>query len=366
VNRKRHPLPALPWALAVVATPLAAYEVNERLSIGGVAALTGQCQELRGGSESDRCRAALAFQPELSFRPAPAHELFVKLGIAAGHGLNDVTPFNVAPWAADLEDSVQNINGGSRDVVLTAWYRYATSEVPERGLSVVAGIIDGTDYVDTNRYSNDEYAQFMNSALVNGPNVFVPSYAPGFAGTWRSRRFSLVGVYMHVGREDDDDFDFYAAQAGYHPETRIGPGSYRVLLATSGRDFDAPDGLSRDRRESLLLSCDQQLGERWGAFVRFGHQGDDAATDYRSLYSGGIDLGGASWGRTEDNVGLGYAYLSGGNGEIARTRVAEAYYRFVVSPVLALTGDLQYMRDDRVDGASVEGWVLGLRAAAHF
>ncbi len=46
------------------------------------------------------------------------------------------------------------------------------------------GIIDSTDYVDENAYANDEYTQFMNEALVNGPNGFAPSYDIGGAVEW--------------------------------------------------------------------------------------------------------------------------------------------------------------------------------------
>jgi hypothetical protein len=50
-------------------------------------------------------------------------------------------------------------------------------------LDATIGIIDATDYLDENACSNDEYTQFMNEALVNGPNAFLPSHDS--AGHWR-------------------------------------------------------------------------------------------------------------------------------------------------------------------------------------
>ena len=87
---------------------------------------------------------------------------------------------------------------------------------------------------------------------------------------------------------------------------------------------------------------------------------------YSSLYSGGIDLDGNAWGRARDNLGIGYAYLSGGNGDLVRSQVFETYYRFSVHRMFAVTGDVQYMRDDRLEAASVRGFILGLRLAAIF
>jgi hypothetical protein len=41
-------------------------------------------------------------------------------------------------------------------------------------LRLTGGLIDATDAVDTNAYANNEYTQFMNQALVNGPSGFAP------------------------------------------------------------------------------------------------------------------------------------------------------------------------------------------------
>jgi porin len=353
--------------ILAAATPIVAHDLSKQVALTGVASLGGQCQRLSSGDpDEDLCRSALAFQPALSFHPSERHELFFKLGFAAGNGLNDITRFSIHPWAADLEDSVNNINGQKRDHLLTAWYRHSADLGGGDSLRITAGIIDSTKYVDTNIYSNDEYTQFMNSALVNGPNVFAPSYAPGLAGQWHAERLSLTGVYMHVSRSDADSYDFYGAEIDYHLDTRLGRGNYRLLLDTTSRDFAAPNATSRERLTALLLSCDQQFGDSLGAFLRFSWQNDDAAIDYRALYSAGLDIGGRAWGRPRDNIGVGYAHLTGGNLEIERSRVAEVYYRFVVITALAITGDIQYMGDDLRGAPGPAGFVFGLRVTAQY
>jgi len=85
-----------------------------------------------------------------------------------------------------------------------------------------------------------------------------------------------------------------------------------------------------------------------------------------SIYSGGINIRGGSWGRPDDEIGLAYGYLPGGNENVRSTQVAELYYRFVSWEYLAITADVQYMQDDLRFGRSPRGFILGLRFTAQF
>jgi hypothetical protein len=101
-----------------------AYDVNDKLSITGVVAGAAQYQFLkRDDGGQDEGGGAIAFQPRVDFRPTPRDQLVAKLGFAVGNGLNDDTPFAIAPWSADLEDDVKDINGSGRNYLLTAWYQ---------------------------------------------------------------------------------------------------------------------------------------------------------------------------------------------------------------------------------------------------
>ena len=92
--------------------------------------------------------------------------------------------------------------------------------------------------------------------------------------------------------------------------------------------------------------------------------------DYKALYSGGINFSGKGWNRDEDNIGVGYAYLEGGNQSVENTQVFEAYYRAVLNEYAAITADIQYMKDDitNVDSRqeNPEGWIFGMRLTAEF
>jgi hypothetical protein len=262
---------------------------------------------------------------------------------------------------------VKNINGRDRDYLLTAWYKHSFTFADDHQLGTSFGIIDATDYLDENAYANDEYTQFMNPALTNGPNVFLPSYDLGVALEWDHGPWSLRAVLMDIGENDDgNNFSFYGLQADYSVNNTLGSGNYRLVIAGASEDFLNPAGTQLEDRAGALLSFDQEFGKVVGGWIRLGWQTEDAAVDYSAIYSGGIDIKGTAWGRNDDNIGLGYAYLNGGSLDIDKSQLAEAYYRWQLGEVLGLTADVQYTRDDYKTGTGPRGWTWGLRATAEF
>jgi porin len=359
---------AVAWLAA--AAPALALDLNENLSLGVTIAAVGQCQNVSTAGAPDTCRGAVPFQIEGAFRPAEGHELGFKLGLAAGNVLNPASPFALAPWAADLEDDVQDINGRGRDYLRAAWYRYQAQLAEDSTVAASIGILDTTEYLDGNEYANDEYTQFMNEVFVNAGTYGLPSYDTGAAVQWELGAFSLSAVVMRVGENDDGNvFNFYGAQVGYHVETDLGAGNYRLILAGTSDDFLDPTGTRNEGRLAGSLSFDQALGDVVGAFLRLAWQDGDALVDYDAIYSGGLNLAGAAWGREADNIGIGYACLAGGNADLDHTQVFETYYRFGLTDAVAITADLQWMQDDYRAGADAEdhdGWIFGLRFTAAF
>jgi len=344
------------------------YTEGEWLSVGGIAATAAQCQNVvKGEDGDDDCSGTLVVQPEASLRPTERDEVFVKLGFASSNLLNNRTPLAVSPWAADLEDDVENVNDTSRDYLLTAWYRHAFSYGEDSSLGIVAGLIDATDLLDENAYANDEFTQFMNSALVNGPNTFLPSYDPGAAVDWHVGEFSLHGVYMSVDSEiSSGDTAFYALQFGWHPENRFGSGNYRLILTRTGRGFANPEETDEERRQDIILSADQQLGDTLGVYARVEFQEDNAAVLAESTWSAGMQSVGTPWGREQDTVGLGVIYAHGGNLELRDGYNTEAYYRYAFSDALGVSGSVQYGYGDIAAPEDVEVWTFGLRFTAEF
>jgi hypothetical protein len=345
--------------------------IANKVTFSGIIAGAYQYESVSGAPDVDDFgRGAVPAQPEISVKPTDSDEFLFKFGFAAGNGLNiEKNPFSLAPWAADLEDDVKDINGRNRDYLLTAWYKHVFTFDEEHTLGITGGIVDATDYLDENSYSNDEYTQFMNEALVNGPNAFLPSYDIGGALEWEMGHLAIRGVVMQIGENDDGNpYQFYGVQVGYTLESCLGEGTYRVIMDATSDDFSDPDGKHEESLKDVMISFDQPLGEIFGAWIRFGWADDKAIINFKDLYSGGINISGKLWGREQDNIGIGYAYLNGGNQDIDRTQVAEGYVRFALTEIFALTFDVQYMEEKYKNGAGddVDGWITGIRLAAQF
>ena len=343
-----------------------AHELTDNLWLGGVLAGAVQCQQLGNDTAGeDTCRGAVPLQPELNYQPSASSRLFLKLGFAAGNGLNEVTPFIIPTWGADLEDDVKDINGSGRDHVLEAWYQHVIEFQPRNRLGVTLGLIDATQYLDQNAYANDEYTQFMNPSLSNAPNSLLPSYDLGIAAEWLVDNWSFSGVVMDVHQSTSPDtYTFYGLQAGYRLESRLGTGNYRLML-NADRNLVDLTGRSRQENDILLVSADQRFGRLIGGFIRVGWRIDDRPINYSAIYSAGIDIRGAAWQRLLDNVGIGLAYLDGANNRIANTRIFETYYRLVINQHLAITADIQYNRDELVRAPTAQGVVYSLRTTIH-
>ena len=349
-------------------------DLAKYVSIGGVLSGAYQYEWVNGPSDpADLGRGAVAFQPEVSVTPTENDEIFFLFGFAAGNGLPGVTPFILDPWTAALEDDVKNINGRNRDYLLQAWYKHTFAFSEDHSLGLTGGIIDSTNYLDDNAYSNDEYTQFMNEALVNASNGILPSWDIGGALEWEYGRLGVTGVYMNVGENDDgNNYNFYGAQVMVTLETSFGEGHYWMNYNFTSKAFLDPDGTSEEQRDVLIFSFDQELGNIFGAWIRFAFGSDKALVNYKSLYSGGINVSGRWWGRKQDTIGIGFGHLDGPEQteeSINYTRVAEGYVRFGLNDYLSLTFDLQYMKDKYGATASdndVDGWIAGVRMTAEF
>ncbi|MGI9569939.1 MAG: carbohydrate porin, partial [Desulfobulbia bacterium] len=294
-----------------------ARDINEWLSIDGVISGAVQCEELTQMEEKDTCRGALPFQPEISIRPSDRHEFFAKLGFAAGNGLNEISPFAQFPWATDLESDVKDINGSGRNYLLTSWYKHTIITGEATSLSLTGGIIDSTEYLNNNAFANDEFTQFMNEVFVNDPEPFLPSYDVGAALELDTPGLSFHTVVMQVNEnEDGERYNYYGAEITLKDKSDLGEGNYRFLVAGTDQKFMDTTQTTRESLLALAISLDQEVGQILGLFARFGWQKDDAAIDYGSFYSGGLDIKGSAWGGTGDNIGIGYAYLTGGNTDI--------------------------------------------------
>ena len=362
-----------PWgpgclALVVASAAANASDVNDKLELNGLIAGAYQCQHVNGSADADNaCRSGLALQPELAYAPIAEGLVFVKLGFGLGNGLNNVSPFELAPWAADLEADVKDINGSGRSYLLEAWYAHTFQLAEDSSLQLIGGIVDPSAHFNENAYANDEFVQFSNQAFVNARNLFMPAYDWGGMVVWSAGDWTFSGAGMAVAANDvGNAYTWYAGEIDYRLSTRLGEGNYRVMYGSTSREFDARSGTGSEPLDGLILSFDQALGDVLGVFMRAAWELTKAAGTYQSGYEGGLDLRGVAWGREADNIGIAYGHAHGGNSEVFQSDVVEAYYRFALSDTLAITADLQWMKDSYRGAQDVSGWIFGIRAVADF
>lgn len=385
---RRHALLPLPLSLAglVLLGPLAALQPAAAADAGkppasaadaapksavtasGLLAVAVQCQLLgEADGAPDGCGAGATFQPVFDYTPNDRWQVHVNLGIGAGNGVNDTTPFAVQPWSADLADETFQINGRDRSLILTAWGKHTVPLGPGRSLALTGGIIDASDYVDRNAYANDEYGQFMNSIFVNLVDTLAASYDYGAVARLDLGALALTGIVMNVGENDDGhSYTFFAGESELAVKNRLGDGTVRLMVLGTTPSFEPADGgedlVSDDlvSQVSVSLSADHAIGEHLGVFFRGGWQSKNATVDFPHSVTGGVQLDGGLWGRTADVVGLGYGYLFGGNTGIRDASVIEAYYKAAVRDDLAITADVQFL-SEVVAPEGPSGVILGLR-----
>lgn len=347
----------------------AALDITDKLSIEGDLAAAYQYQSLsKAPGFDDTGRGALVFQPTLRLQLTDRDVIQATLGFAAGNGLNDgQSPFVLVPWAADLEADVKNIGGRDRDYLLTAWYGRQFDLGGIGQLEVTGGLIDAADFLDDNAFANDEFGQFMNEALVNSPTAFLPAFDLGGGLQWEIGNWTTRAVVMNISsNEEDPGYHFYGAQLGYRMDLGMGAGNYRLAVMGTNKAFESPTGQGDQSLIGAVLSFDQEIGETFGVWMRLGWQDDDAVVLHRNLYSAGIDIKGALWNRQEDNIGIGFALLDGGNTEIDQSQVAEIYYRCALNDYTALSLNFQYQEDKDKDGSKPRGLISGVRFVASF
>ena len=355
----------------VVPSIALSYDINEKFTVEGT--LTGVYQygdfDVEGMDNKDGGTAILDLG--VNFHPSTTDEFQVWLSFAAGNALNENIPFSLVPYWGNLEDDLKDINGRNRDYLLEAWYKHTFIFSETNSLAVTGGIIDTTAFIDDNTFANDEQTQFMNQIFVNHKNVNIPSYDLGAALELNVSSFSIRGVAMNTKFEDGEDsfknYNYYALQIGYAIETALGKGNYRVFGFTTSKSFTDWNETGEENLQGVGISADQQLSSIIGVFARISWQDDAAVIDHQDVYSGGFNINGTLWGRESDEIGIGYAYLTGSDKcDLDSTNAFETYARVNVSKFSDLTLDIQYIDDNLKHDDDRDGMIYGIRMNAYF
>lgn len=367
------------WIFVTTVFPFSVHpaDLTDWLSFSG--SVTGVYQWLsrsRGDVEK-RDRGSSVIDFDISLRPSKNDEFLVRASFAKGNGLKKDNQFHLSPNADDLFDDLHNINGHPRDHLQELWYSHKFEIGKETFLRLRGGIIDSSGLIDDNIFAADELQQFMNEALVHNPLANLPSYDAGLAVEFEQDRFHLrlVGMVSKNENEQMDvkNYSWVGAQIGYKLETSLGEGNYRLYGYTTNRRFENWDADAYKSLKGFGISFDQSLiKDRLGAFFRAGWQDDSAKVDYKEMISFGLNLNGSVWGRKDDEIGIGYAYLKSPsrNEELRKSQVFEGYVKFKLLEYKFLSSDItfdyQYIGERLRREGERSGHVYGTRFNINF
>jgi porin len=242
-------------------------------------------------------------------------------------------------------------------------------------LVFVGGYVDVTDYVDVYMLASP-WTGFFNFAFSTGSaTIPAPNEGLGLAlGGYLNENFYIIGGFADTNSDPHkpfDGFDTFFNDREYFKHLEFGWNSSResafmnnvhlTLWQADERVAAAtPDGWGAN------ISWSRSINDHWLPFVRAGYAEDGGALLEKSI-----------------SAGFGYQKVSGGNqvgvaynwGEpmastwapgLTNQQTLELFYRIQLFKELAITPDIQYIRNPALNPEVDTLWVWGLRARLVF
>jgi len=242
--------------------------------------------------------------------------------------------------------------------------------------SWTAGFLDSTDFLNIYLMSSP-WTGFMNFAFSTGSAAMgLPNDgAIGIAASYFvSDNVYVIGSLVDTNSDPTDignGFDTFFSDNEYFTSFEIG------LTTAPGRVFFDNAHVTfwhKDRQEAanvpsgwgVAFSASKYITDRWMPFIRGGFA-DDAGTLLEQSVSVGMgyqavpgrDLVGVAvnWGKPNEKT-----FAPDLNNQIA----AELFYRMQFTKGIALTGDVQWLKDPALNQTESSIWMFNLRARLNF
>ena len=238
-------------------------------------------------------------------------------------------------------------------------------------VALLGGWVDATDYVDVYALASP-WTGFMNFVFSTGSaTIPVPNQGVGFAaGGMITEKLFAIGGFADSNSDPSKPVDgvesffdeheyFKHIEFGWTPsKDQIYLDNFHVTLWHADERVAAatPSGWGAN------VSFARYLGKKWLPFFRAGYADDGGSLLERSLSTG------FGYQRTPGKNLLGFGFNWGEPSEssfgpgLSNQLTAELFYRWNISREIALTPDLQYIKDPALNPEQSSIWVLGLRA----
>jgi carbohydrate-selective porin OprB len=267
-----------------------------------------------------------------------------------------------------LQDSL-GTNGLAEPANLYLARLFLLQNLADQRLQLALGRIVLSDFFDTNRVANCEFAQFLSSCLVNNPTIPFPE--PGMGAAARlvpaSWCYLQAGIANAAATADRPDFEtafhslgnaFGIFEFGALPSSGPHAGAYRLLLWCSP---SSDPGVSGDNY-GFAASFDQPATDRLTFFFRYGYA-NAPVNALRDFLSAGAVLQKPLPGRDRDFLQGAVAW---GNAARRDETLVEVGYSLHLTDSLALTPLVQVIADPAQNPHDDVFVLAGLRAVYVF
>jgi porin len=242
-------------------------------------------------------------------------------------------------------------------------------------LVFVGGFVDTTDYMDVYMLASPWTGYFNFAFSTGSASIPIPNEGLGLAlGGYLNDNYYMIAGFADSNSDPAkpaDGFDTFFNDHEYFKHIEIGWNASRetaflnnvhLTLWHADKRMDAatPDGWGAN------VSWSRSVNEHWIPFIRAGYAKDGGSLLEKSIsagfayqtVSGGNQLGFAyNWGVPNE---------SSWEPELDNQHTFEAFYRIQLWKEIAITPDIQYIRNPALNADDDSLWVFGLRARLAF
>lgn len=231
-----------------------------------------------------------------------------------------------------------------------AWYSHSFFD--DR-ITVMGGKTEPLLSLGGNRFAQDDRINFQAVPLANVSAKDRVVSSPGGMITvgpskWLDLAFAInkLSPVSDVPEPLQELRLYYVVNATFKPNIPgLGEGNYRFNLVVTERQ-----GQNRESN-GIVVSIDQDLGERWGAFWRYD---DTEFQTFSSVLDKSISFGlfnRGPFGRTNDDFGFGAFRTRSSQGGRFTEWGGETFYRIAVTKWLDATATVQFVQPAKAGGS---------------
>jgi porin len=242
-------------------------------------------------------------------------------------------------------------------------------------LNYVVGQIDNTDFLDIYAAINPQ-SSFMNLNFSTNPSIGIPDQGFGaYGGAMVTDNIYIVAGLMDARARPDEPFEsfkdffdkneyFKHIEIGYTPSfDRRYLDNIHFVYWDSDEQTNDQGATTEARGSGWTVSAAHFFNDKYLPFIRYGDSDGGGGALNEKVLSGGLAI---YWGETGNAFGVGLSRSTPSSLTISPglddQTTAEVFYRYMLSKHLAITPDLQYIKDPALNPNDDSIWIAGIRA----